>query len=125
MNAYDKRIAAKLPAGVRSASKPLSVLGGAAMVPSAALLGDLQASVPATPNPQPTSPALSILAGARNAPVMKVLPTDMVGVPDAVRRVFQSPEVRGAYFPAETAAMKAEREQLEAEGATGFYTPSQ
>lgn len=75
------------------------------------------------------SPANNILAGARNAPLVKVAPADWVGVPDTVRMQFEASNGgggrQGMFFPKETPARKAERERLEAEGAYGFYAPSQ
>ena len=74
---------------------------------------------------QPQSPAQSILAGAKNAPLIRILPADMAGVPDPVRRAFQEPGTQGAFFHKETPEGKQERLRLEADGASGFYTPSQ
>ena len=74
----------------------------------------------------PSTPAASILAGARNAPVIKILPSDMAGVPDPVRRALpEGGNEQGAFFPAETPDLKRQRLELEAQGATGFYTPAQ
>lgn len=56
--------------------------------------------------PKADSATLNILAGARNAPRMKVIPRDhfgepvWTGIPEPVRRRLQMKRVRGKYFPA-------------------------
>lgn len=89
--------------------------------------GNKKAPAPSAAAAAPIAPAFQTLAGAKNAPKMMVIPEDWAGIPAQVRKHFEAAggAAHGMYFPVETPSMKKQREALEAEGAHGFYTPTE